>query len=93
MRKIEKVSYNDFMEAVNSLENVECLGCIDGCLLDDLLYIGNNKNGCEVVLLAIVKYLNEWSSCYTVKIAVTENDKQKLYNQFNDMEDAQNYYN
>ena len=93
MRKIEHVGYNEFMEAVNSLHNVECLGCIDGCLLDDLLYIGDNEKGCELVLLASVKYLNEWSSCYTVRIAVTENDKQKLYNRFNDMEaTAADYY-
>ena len=88
MRKIEHVEYNKFMEAVNSLHNVECIGCIDGCLLDDLLYIGDNENGVEVVLLAAVKYLNDWASDYTVRIAVTENDKQKLYNRFNDMEAA-----
>ena len=88
MRKLTHVGYNEFMEAVNGLHNVECIGCIDGTLLDDLLYVGTNDKGCELVLLAAVQFLNEWSSCYTVRIAVTENDKQKLYNRFNDMEAA-----
>ena len=92
MRKIEHVGYTEFMEAVNSLDNAECIGRVEDVLLDNLLYIGDNKKGCEIVLLAMVKYLNEWSSCYTVKIAVTENDKQKLYNQFNDIEEAASDY-
>lgn len=93
MRKIEHVGYNEFMEAVNSLNNVECLGCVEDTLLDNLLYIGDNEKGCEIVLLATVKYLNEWSSCYTVRIAVTERDKETLYKRFNDIEQtASDYY-
>ena len=88
MRKIEHVGYHEFMEAVNSLHNVECIGCVEDCLLDNLLYIGDNDCGCEIVLLAEVKFLNAWSSDYTVRMAVTENDKQKLFDRYDDIEAA-----
>ena len=92
MRKLEHVGYTEFMEAVNSLHNVECYGCIEGTLLDDLLYVGDNDSGVEIVMLAAAKYLNESSSDYTVKIAITNRDKDRLYGQFYDMEQAASYY-
>ena len=92
MRKIDHVGYSEFINAVNGLDNAECIGCVEDVLLNTLLYIGDNKKGCEIVLLAEVKYLNEWSSDYTVRIAVTERDKQTLYNRFNDIEDAASDY-
>ena len=92
MLKRDHVSYSEFMEAVNSLNNVECIGCVEDTLLDNLLYIGDNDSGIEIVLLAEVQYLNEWSSCYTVRTAITESEKQTVYNRFNDIENAASDY-
>ena len=92
MIKRDYVSYDEFMKAVNSLHNIVCCGCIEGTLLDDLLYVGDNDYGVEIVLLAKVQYLNANSSCYTVKIAHTDRDKDRLYGLFYDMEQQASYY-
>lgn len=86
------VGYNEFMEAVNSLHNIECLGCVEDTLLDNLLYIGTNDHNCDIVLLALSTYLNSSASDYTVKIAISEKDKNELYNKFDDLEQLASYY-
>ena len=92
MKTIKHTSYTSVMEAVNGLKNCECIGVVEDTLLDHLMYAGENENGVEIVMLAISCYVNANSSDYTVKIAVTDQDKEKLYGLFYDIEQAAAYY-
>ena len=79
MKTINNVRYSDLMESLNN-NGYEFIDCMDGCLLDDLMCEKNKKDCYSILLLAFETYLNANCSLYTVKIARTPKDYEKLQN-------------
>ena len=88
MRKYQRVSNSELQELLNKMQDYECCECTEGCLLDSAIYAATNKRGCEMTIAAFETYLNEWSSAYTVYIAVTEGDVKKLWNKWYEFVEA-----
>lgn len=88
MRKYQRVSNSELQELLNKMQDYECSECTEGCMLDSAIYTATNKRGCEMTIAAFETYLNEWSSAYTVYIAVTEGDVRKLWKKWDEFVEA-----
>lgn len=80
MRICKNVSLSELDEVVERY-NLECVGIVEGCLLDTGLYVSE-----ALTVLAAETYVNEWTALYTVYIAATKNDSGKLFNRFYELE-------
>ncbi len=61
---------------INKL-HLEYIDTVPGCLLDNLMLSSQN-----LLILAVEKYLNCWSSCYHVSIAETNKENKQLWNEW-----------
>lgn len=68
----QKISTNSFDNwLTKNINSVECIDCIDGVLLDSLLYVDNNGN----YTAFIDTFLTTNNSCYTM---ITGSEKEVL---------------
>lgn len=72
----ELVMCSDFLPKWERQNNAEVIDCIEGCLLDDLLY--KTKRG---VALLLETYVNEWTSMYTIHFYKNK-DSLKAYDEW-----------
>lgn len=84
MKKLSNVNYLD-LEAAAINNGYELIDSIDESLCDSVLYEKPETETKQSILIAgFETYLNCWSSCLTVYIARTENDRKKLMRLWNE---------
>lgn len=89
MKRIENVSYSELDNAA-AANGYVLIDIVEGCLIDSVLYEKSETETKQSILIAgIETYLNSNSSCLTVYIARTENDKNKLIEKWNDLKDIE----
>lgn len=65
---------NSAIDELNSREEIELIDCIEGCLLDSLLFYDCKT---EKYYMCLEHYQNSWSSCYEVYYGTEEEIYQK----------------
>lgn len=63
--------------------HLEYIDTVSGCLLDNLMLSSKT-----LLVMVTEKYLNCWSSCYHVSIGETDEEDEKLWNEWNKLKEV-----